>query len=209
MIKKLTTNLSLKFISILIAVIIWVAIMHILDPVIDGFVYSNLNVENDNVVREQNKTYFLPDSRSIKISYKTKTNNQMNIKQSDFYAYIDLNDIAYIMDTTSSEKNVTVSVKISPNVENVISDVQVEPKDVKVVIDDVLRNEFKVQYNFTGNVDQGHTIGNVMLSPNVVYVSGSDDALRIIDHLSIDIPVPSSEETFSGVSKIKIFVYFG
>ena len=209
MIKKLTTNLSIKLISVLSAVIIWVVMMNIINPVVNGFVNLNINIENENAIYEQNKTYFIPGSRSVKVSYKTKSDNQMNIKQSDFYAYIDLNEIAHIVDTTSSEKKVTVQVKISPEVDNVISNVQVEPGEVSVAIDDVLRNEFKIQYNFTGNVGQGHSIGNVILSPNVVYISGSDDALSIIDHVSIDIPISNSEETFSGVSKIKIYATDG
>ena len=209
MIKKLTTNLSIKLISILSAVIIWVVIMNIINPVVSGFVNLNVNVENENVVYEQNKTYFIPGSRSVKVTYKTKTNNQMNIKQSDFYAYIDLNDISYVMDTTASEKLLTVQVKISPELDNVISNVQAEPKEVRVAIDDVLRNEFKVRYNYVGNIGQGHSIGNIVLSPNVVYISGSDDALSIIDHVAIDIPISNNAETFSGVSKIKIYAADG
>ena len=108
MIKKLTTNLSTKLVSLLFAVIIWVIVMNITNPVVNGFVNLNVNVENENVIYEQNKTYFILDSRSVKVSYKTKNNSQMNIKQSDFYAYIDLNDISNVVDTTSNEKNVNV-----------------------------------------------------------------------------------------------------
>lgn len=205
MIKKLVTNLSLKLISLVSGIIVWAVVMNVVNPVINGFVNLNVNIENENVVYDQNKTYFLLDSRNVRVSYKTKSNNQMNIKQSDFNAYIDLKDIANVMDTTLSDKNVTVRLDISPEVESVISNVVVEPNILKVAIDDVLRNEYKVQYSFIGDAGQGHTIGNVILSPNVVYVSGSDEALANIDHVSIDIPVPKNEETFSGVSKIKIY----
>ena len=212
MIKKLTTNLSIKLISLLFAIVIWVVVMNITNPVINGFVNVSVNVENENVVSEQNKTYFIPpESRIVKISYKTKSNSQMNIKQSDFYAYIDLNDISNLMDTASNEKNVNMQIrqKISPEIESVVSNVQVEPEVLKVSINDVFRNEYKVQYNFSGNVGQGHSIGNVILSPNIVYVSGSDAALGNIDHIAIDIPVSGNEETFSGVSKVKIYAKDG
>lgn len=209
MIKKLTANLSIKLISLLVAVIIWVVIMNIINPVINGFVNLNINVKNENVVYEQNKTYFLLDSKSVRVSYKTKTDNQMNIKQSDFNAYIDLKDIEFIKDTDSNEKSLTVRLDISPEIDNIISNVQIEPSELKVAIDDVLRSEYKVQYNIVGNAGQGHSVGNVILSPSVVYVSGSNVSLGIIDHLSIDIPISNSEETFSGVSKIKIYAADG
>lgn len=206
MIKKLTTNLSIKLLSVLLAVITWATIMNIVNPIITGYVNLSVNVENENAIHEQNKTYFILDARSVRVSYRTKTNNQMTINASDFYAYIDLNDIAYVSDMTSNERRVAVRIKSSPEVDNIISNVQVEPSEVKVVIDDVSRNEYKVQYNIVGDVGAGHSIGNVILSPNVVYVSSSNAVLDSIDHIAIDIPVSKSgDETFSGISKIKLY----
>ncbi len=206
MIKKLMANLSIKLLSILLAVITWATIMNIVNPIITGYVNLSVNVENENAIHEQNKTYFILDTRSVRVSYRTKTNNQMTINASDFYAYIDLNDIAYVSDMTSNERKVAVQIKSSPDVDNIISNVQVEPSEVKVVIDDVSRNEYKVQYNIVGDVGAGHSVGNVLLSPNIVYVSSSNAVLESIDHIAIDIPVSKNgDETFSGISKIKLY----
>ena len=206
MIKKLMANLSIKLLSILLAVITWATIMNIVNPIITGYVNLSVNVENENAIHEQNKTYFILDTRSVRVSYRTKTNNQMAINASDFYAYIDLNDIAYVSDMTSNERKVAVQIKSSPDIDNIISNVQVEPSEVKVVIDDVSRNEYKVQYNIVGDVGAGHSVGNVLLSPNIVYVSSSNAVLESIDHIAIDIPVSKNgDETFSGISKIKLY----
>lgn len=206
MIKKITTNFPIKLLSVFLAIITWAIIMNIVNPIITGYVNLSVNVENENAIHEQNKTYFILDTRSVRVTYRTKTNNQMTINASDFYAYIDLNDIAYVSDMTSNERRVAVRVKPSPEVDNIISNVQVEPSEVKVVIDDVSRNEYKVQYNIVGDVGAGHSIGNVILSPNVVYVSSSNAVLDSIDHIAIDIPVvKNGDETFSGISKIKLY----
>lgn len=206
MIKKLKANLPLKLLSVFLAIITWAIIMNITNPIITGYVNLSINVENENAIYENNKTYFILDTRSVRVTYRTKTNNQMSINTSDFYAYIDLNEVAYVGDITSNERKVAVHVKPSKEVENIISNIQIEPSEIKVAIDDVTRNEYKVQYNIVGDVGPGYSIGNVILSPNVVYVSSSNVVLESIDHIAIDIPVSkNSDETFSGISKTKLY----
>ena len=208
--KKGETNLSLKLISVFLAVIIWVVIMNIINPIVNGYINLNINVKNENVILEQNKTCVVLDPKTVRVSYRTQTDAQMNIKQSDFDVYIDLNDIAYLTDNSSNEMKVAVHVIPSPEVDSKISNMQYEPTELNVRIEDVLRNEYKVQYNFKGNVEPGHSIGNVILSPNVVYVSGSNETLGNINRIAIDIPVSNSgDETFSGVSKVKLYAADG
>ena len=208
--KKITANLSIKLISLFLAIIIWVVIMNIINPIINGHINLNVSIKNENAILEQNKTYFIIDSKPIRVSYRTQTDNQMAIKQSDFETYIDLNEIAYLGDNSSNERKVAVHVIPSSEADSKISNMTYEPTELTVLIDDVLRNEYKVQYNFKGSVEPGHSIGSVLLSPNIVYVSGSNVALENISKIAIDIPVSnSSEETFSGVSKVKLYAADG
>ncbi|MBR0038876.1 MAG: hypothetical protein IJP71_02595 [Lachnospiraceae bacterium] len=200
--KGLRENISIKLISLVGALILWVLIMNIINPLVNGFVNVPIEVENESFALEQDKTYNILDSRMIRITYKVNSNMQTNIKQSDFRAYIDLNDLAYT-------ENIPIRYEVLNNADSYISNVVVNPSTLHVVLDDVSRNEFRVQYEVKGNIGPGHSIGSVILSPNIVYVAGSNVAIGNIGRVAIDIPVQNNEETFSGVAKLKIYAKDG
>lgn len=200
--KGLRENISIKLISLVGALILWVLIMNIINPLVNGFVNVPIEVENESFALEQDKTYNILDSRMIRITYKVNSNMQTNIKQSDFRVYIDLNDLAYT-------ENIPIRYEVLNNADSYISNVVVNPSTLHVVLDDVSRNEFRVQYEVKGNIGPGHSIGSVILSPNIVYVAGSNVAIGNIGRVAIDIPVQNNEETFSGVAKLKIYAKDG
>ena len=195
-------DISMKLLSLAIALVLWAMIMNIINPLVNGFVNLPIEVENESYALEQDKTYTILDTRVIKVSYKVNSSMQTNIRQSDFRVYIDLNDLAYT-------ENIPVQYDLLNNVDTNISNVKLEPSTLHVVLDDVSRNEYRVQYELEGDISQGHSIGSVILSPNIVYVAGSDFSINNIDHIGITIPVRDSEETFSGTAKIKVYAKDG
>ena len=201
--KNISANLSMKLLSLAIAAILWALIMNIINPLVNGFVNVPIKIENESYALEQDKTYTILDSKTVRITYKVNSNMQTSIKQSDFNVYVDLNDLAYT-------ENLPVRYEVLNNeVDAMISNIQVEPSTVHVVLDDVSRNEFRIEYDIKGNIGQGHSIGSVILSPNIVYVAGSNVIIGEIGRVAIDIPVKNNEETFSGVAKLKVFAKDG
>lgn len=195
--KNNKADISMKLVSLVLAWTLWALIMNIINPLVNGFVNIPIEVQNENYAIEQDKAYTILDSRVVRVSYKVNSNMQTNIRQSDFKVYVDLNDLAYT-------ENLPVRYEVLNDVDVHISNVQVEPSTIHVVLDDVSRNEFRVRYDLRGNIGPGHSIGSVILSPNIVYAAGSKAMIENIDYLSIDIPVKNNEETFSGTAKIII-----
>ena len=190
--QKLTENLSLKLLSLGIAFIIWTFITNTINPMVSGFVSVPVSIENESYILNQNKTYVVIDSRIIKVTYMVKSDSQTMIRQNDFKVYVDLKDL-------ESTNSLPIHVTVSSDKEDYISNVLPEPQFLHVEIDDVSRNEFEVQYDLRGDVGLEHSVGSVILSPNVVYVSGSDVSVDNVDRVSIEIPLNDKEEMFSGV----------
>ena len=196
--KNLTSNILIKTISLLISIFLWIAIMNTINPMVNGFINVPIQIENEDYVTDQSKTYSMDGPRNIRLSYKVNSNISSNIKQSDFKAYIDLNDLSYTND-------LEVRVNYFNNIDTYISNIHYDPTTIHVTINDIVRNEFRVQYDIKGNVGPGHSIGSVILSPNIVYVAGDESIIENVEYVSIDIPVENNDETFSGVSKIKLY----
>lgn len=196
--KRLTENIHIKLLSLGLAFILWIFITNSINPMVSGFVNVPVTIENEDYILEQNKTYTVIDSRIIKVTYKVQSNAQTNVRQSDFKVFVDLKDL----ETTNS-----LPIHVTPlnDVDTFISNILPEPQVLHVELDNVARSEFAVQYNIRGDVGAGHSVGNVILSPSVVYVSGSKAAVDSIDRISIEIPLSDREETFSGVAKVRLF----
>ena len=202
MMKKLTANLPIKIISLLAAIVIWVSIMHIINPVVNGHVNVQLEVRNENYVKEQNKDYRILDSKDITINYKVKSDKQTSIKSSDFIAYIDLNSL------NSSEGTLAVRYEATnDNADSYTSNIELSPKEVKVILVDNIQKNFKVQHNFTGQLKPGKTVGTINLVPDEVIVSGNSLKVSEIDHLSIDIDLSAvnNDDSFLGAAKANIY----
>ena len=91
--KKLTENFSIKLLSFGIALILWMFINNVINPVVSGFVSVPISIENENYILDQNKTYVIVDSRVVKVTYVVKSNAQTLIRQNDFKVYVDLKDL--------------------------------------------------------------------------------------------------------------------
>jgi hypothetical protein len=177
-------------------------INNVINPMVSGFVSVPVSIENENYILEQNKTYVIVDSRVIRVTYIVKSNAQTLIRQNDFKVYVDLKDL----ETTN---RLPIHVQTLNDVDSYISNVLPEPQYLHVELADVLRNEFTVGYEVVGDAGPGHSVGSVILSPNVVYVSGSNVAVDNIGEVKIDIPLGNNEETFSGIAKVKVYAKDG
>lgn len=199
---KAKASILLKLISLLVALGLWIIIMNTINPLVNGYVNLPISITNENYVTEQNKAYTIHGSRIVKVTYSVKTDYQTNIRQNDFKAYIDLSDLSYTND-------LPIRYEVLDDVDMYISNVQIEPKKMHVEIVDALRSEFNIKYDLKGETGPEHSVGNVILSPSIIYVSGSDEAIKNIDHISIEIPIRRDDETFSGTAKPKLYAKDG
>lgn len=194
--KRLVANLPIIMLSLIIAITLWFVVMSTTNPWINGFVNVAVTVENEDYIHNQNKTPVF-DPKIVKVYYLARNNEQAIVKQSDFRAYIDLKDL----DSTS---DLTVHVEALNGVDSYVTNIEAEPNTLHVVLDDVARHDFAIKYDIKGDVRDGHSVGNVILSPNIVYISGSNEKINNISRVLVEIPVNNHEETFSGLAAVRV-----
>jgi len=72
--RKLTNNLGLKLISIFLAFFIWLAVVNISNPEIQGSKEVPLEILNERVLEASGKTYeLLGDKDTVTVAYKVRT----------------------------------------------------------------------------------------------------------------------------------------
>ena len=93
MIKKLKQNLLIKFISVVIAFVVWLLVANAKNPIVNNFVNVEVNVINEAEIYKLNKSYMVHSPRTCKIQYKINADQSALVRQGDFKAYIDLADL--------------------------------------------------------------------------------------------------------------------
>lgn len=194
---KFTDNLSIKFLSIIIATIIWAIVTSMIRSIVSSSVNTQVSLVNEETIIKMNKTFSVKDPLLCKITYQIDQEQAGSVRQSDFRTYIDLNDLLKTND-------LPIHCEVLNEADKYVMNVKVEPSTIHVVLDDVVRKEFQVEYKAVGDFDTGHSLGDVILSPSLVYISASDDIIKNIAHVSIDIPVMSHEEMFSNKAEVHI-----
>ncbi len=122
--ERLTNNLGLKILSILIAFFIWLLVVNVSNPEVSRSQEVTLEIENGSLLTDANKAYEL-NRRTVSVTYDIHTLDEYQIRASDFRAYVDLSEL---YDVTGS---VVVKVEVLNN-SNLIRNVAAKPTVVRV-----------------------------------------------------------------------------
>ncbi|OYP06199.1 hypothetical protein CG709_10120, partial [Lachnotalea glycerini] len=109
--KKLTHNWGLKIISVLFAIVLWLIVVNIVDPV-ETKTFNNVHVtvENESVIKDQGKVYDITDnSDTISVSVKGRRSALEALKSTDLVAIADMKEMivkdSVPIDVTASKYN--------------------------------------------------------------------------------------------------------
>lgn len=187
--KKLTNNLLLKILSLVIAFGLWIIVINIDDPV-DEKSFSNIkvNLVNTNVLTEQNKVYeVINNTDSVRVRVEASRSLLESLSSADIMAEADFAKMAedetveinfYSLRSNEAIRNISGSIsKVELNVEN---------KKTKRL---VLNTETQ------GEPMDGYVVGTINMDQNRVEVSGPESIISRISSavLQVDISDSSSE----------------
>ena len=107
--KKLTNNLGMRILAVVIAILIWIIVVNVSDPIIES-TYSGIPVEiiNADTITKQNKNYdILNDTDSISVTLSAKRSISDLLGRDNIKATADLANL-------DMEKG-TVRIKLETN----------------------------------------------------------------------------------------------
>lgn len=174
--KKLTNNLALKIVSVLVAMIIWLFASNASDPVITEDYSVKVNAVNDDYIIKSGKTYRIADeNRSVMVYIKGKTSvvsrrNDISVEA----------DMTQIVEMNKNSNLVYVPVQFKPVAGISMKDVQIYPKTIPVYIEEVESKDFVITVNTTGKPGTGYEIGECTSSLEKVRIQGPKSKIGII-----------------------------
>ena len=189
MIKKLTNNLGVKLLSLLIAIIFWITIINTQDPIEQRTYYGiPVTLINQEAVTQKEKIPEVISGDFVDVVVEGKRTELDNLTKSDFVATADLTEISF-MDA------VLVRVKL-PNHPNVTV-LNNGENVLKLIFDDYVTRKFSFRINTTGQAEQSYFVGDAIASPNMIELSGAKTVLDKVSEVVLDVDVNGRNADFT------------
>lgn len=197
--KKITDNLSLKIMSVAVAVVVWLIVVNIDNPVGTNY-YTITNVEliNKEYVESSDTIgkMCMPEENqdTVRVAITADKKTRDKIRVSDISAVEDLQQ-AVSLDTNPVMVPITVTCSVSgigPG------DIKVTPQNLSVNLDEKETQEFVV------NVTRGDTkpgkdyeVGSLTANPEKVRITGPKSLVNKIDKVNAAIELNGKTQDFT------------
>ncbi|OOB77280.1 MAG: hypothetical protein BEN19_02230 [Epulopiscium sp. Nuni2H_MBin003] len=191
--KFILENLPWKLLSFVIAILVWIMVINIQNPVTTTDI-NNIKVDiigleqieqSDQVVKDMDKIYNL----SVDIKIKGQRLTLENIGAKDIAsAYINLTpyvlDVAHNTDITEH----LIPIEVSLDSDNIVVD-NYNPKSIYVSFEAKTTRVFPVKYTMSGSVDSEYRSIEPVIRTVAVELSGAKSTIENIAEILVDINV--------------------
>ena len=184
--EKITNNLSLKILSLIVAIFIWLLVINVDNPIITKtFVVTDVQLLNEAYIDADGKMCMRDEEQQpIRVTIKAKRKILDDISVMDIRAVADLQE-AVSLDTTPVMVPIMASVGKIP-----AENIQVSPQNLSLHIEDKETQEFVVTVT-TNNTrpDKGYEIGNLISNPEKIRITGPTSLINKIDKVVASVNV--------------------
>ena len=199
--KKIANNLSLKILSVAIAILIWLLVVNADNPIgTKSFVIGDVQLLNEAYLDADGKMCMQDDKQeSIRVTIKTNRKTLDRITASDIKAVADLQQ-AVSLNTDPVMVPITVSCdKVLPD------NIEVTPQNLSIHIEDKDTQEFVVNVT-TNNTkpDKGYEVGTLTSNPEKLKITGPTSLINKIDKVNASVDVDGASEDVTEETDVKI-----
>lgn len=186
---KITTNLFLKILSVIMAFVFWLVIVNMIDPA-TAKTFRDIPVEilNESVITSANQVYEIESGDTVDVTVKGKRSFVETLSPRDFTAVADLSELSKV---NAVSIDVQLKKQSNSNVDvdwgNAVLKVQLEQRETK---------KFRVEVTHQGELSENYVLGSIVAQPNIVEVSCGESKFKKIDHVGVMVTLNGESEDF-------------
>ena len=195
--KGLMNNWGLKILSFLLAVMLWLIVVNIDDPVTTQ-TFNNIPVvvTNAEVLAATNQTYQIEDgTQNVSVTVRAKRSVLNKIKADNIKATADMKELTL-------QTQIPISVEIAGVS---YESVEVSPRNLQVKLEDEETKKFPIVPKTTGTVRDGYTLGEIQAVPEMVSIRGPKSVIDSISKVEASVSVSGLSEDV--VTKSELVLY--
>lgn len=177
--KKITNNFGLKLLATLFAVVLWIVVVNIDDPVISDKFTTSVIAENTDYLTNQDKYFEVLDGKNtVTFSASAERSILSEMSNSDFSATADMEKIEV------DEKTGTYRVPVTIVANRYSNKVTISSKQLylEVTLEDLGTCQKVITANTKGTVADGCALGTLeIVGSNLLKISGPSSIVNQID----------------------------
>lgn len=195
----LTKNIGLKILSVLFAIVLWILVVNVDDPVITR-TYTGIAVEitNASAITGEGKTYEVADgSDTISVTISAERSIIEALTKENIKATADMKNLTFMNTVPIELKTTRYSDKI-----NSISS---RTANLSLIIEEKKDKQIKLTISTEGKVAGGNIPGKITPVVDVVKVSGPESKVNLVDKAEIIIDYAGMNESFTTSSPVTLY----
>lgn len=192
----LVTDWWLKLISLLLAFVIWFAVVQANDPT-DEKTFNNVQVTllNEDIFDEMNKVYTVLDNTDVaRVTVRAPKSVLSTLTAADIVAEADV----------SNMQDGEITIDYSVNVNNVES-VKGNHEKIKLEMEDKARKYISLAPFTSGEVAEGYLFNGVKLDQNMLEISGPKSSVENVSYAAVDIDVTNAKASLSANMEVILY----
>ena len=197
---KLTRNWVLKLSSFLFALLIWLIVTNINDPV-GTYIVNNVkvNIQNTDLITGSGQVYeVLDDSDSISTVVITAKRSVLDsLGPSNVIAIADVNDLTSIN---------TIPIRLSTDkYDDRLESIRGNIDKVKLNIEENTSKTLQIRTATTGAVKEGYVLGETSLDQNLIEISGPESIISQVKRAAVTVNVSGFTNNIFTDSEIRLY----
>ena len=191
--EKLTRNIGLKVLSIILAALLWILITNVANP-IGTRTFSNVPVKvlNEEVLTSRGQVFDITKGDTVTFTVAARRSILDDLRVADFKVTADL---AHLSDVYAVQIDIT-SPRYGDQVV-ITSGIQM----MLIKLEELLVENIKVDVVVKGEVAGGYYIGEKAASPNFIGVSGPRGRVESIDKVIVEVDVNGLSDSYRTIER--------
>ncbi|MDP4092947.1 MAG: CdaR family protein [Bacillota bacterium] len=187
MIKLLRKDLSLRVLSVLLAIFLWFIVSNSVNPIKQTTLTVPLTIINTSSL--QDKGIVITDekfTKNVLVTVEARENLINDLTSNDFQVNLDFSKINSVSD---NEITVDPPVYIGNENKNNIKIIDIKPTKIKLSLEKQGKNSFKVEIIPTGQPKKGYQVVNTSTDPDNVIIEGLDSQINSVGSIKAFVDV--------------------
>ncbi len=194
-----THNIGLKVISIILAALIWLAVVNVSDPQKTVTIYDvPITVTNEQVITDENKVYYL-DNDSVNVTVSGKRSVVNDLTADDFTATASLKELSMVN---------AVPIDVSVRQKSTARKVTIEKQSLQTVtvsVEDIEKKQFDIETDLSGEPAEGYVVGGMSLSKDTVTVQAPESVIKKIARVAVSCDMDGVRANISHKAQIVLY----
>ncbi|HHT89159.1 MAG TPA: hypothetical protein GX002_09120 [Clostridiales bacterium] len=193
--EKLTRNIGVKILSVILAALLWLVITNVNDPV-QSKVFPDVPVTilNENLINTAKQSYDIIEGDKVSFKVAARRSIIESLDKSDFEVTADFANLSNVN---------AVEIMITPK--RFKDEIEIvdrgDVRTLKISIEELSSKEFKVSVVDTGKVGDGYYLGPRSADPNIVRVDGPKSRVDKIKQVIVEVNVEGATSRINRILK--------